>query len=78
LGNGLSMATDLEKALRLIEKRKGDLLGEAVEGRPPKNLPRAEGSKLPFATANRYRALARWWEPLLRPIVLKATAAPRP
>ncbi len=52
----------------VVEKRRGELLGDDGPGRPKKNSQRAENTpKIPEGTKSNYRALARWWEPLLWP-----------
>ncbi len=59
-------------SLRVVEKRRGELLGEPQEGRPKKNSPRAGTFSVPSQTASTYRTLARWWDRLLWPIVREA------
>jgi hypothetical protein len=56
-------AVELEKALRIIEARRGELLGlDAGPGRPAKLSTRGQLSEVANATANRYRKIARHWQ----------------
>ncbi len=53
---------EFEKALRYVDKRRGELLGDPVLGRP-KKVPRMEPlDDIPKATKNRYRLIARRWD----------------
>ena len=50
---------ELEKGHRMLERRRGELLGPAVEGRPKKNLPNVEGiGDESYASKNRWRRIA--------------------
>ena len=63
-------ATEYEKALRIVECRRGQLLGNRGQGRPKKNHPRADDfDSPPDATANRYRTIARHWRVIYRHLV---------
>ena len=63
-----------EQAKRLIEKRRGDLLGpDPAIGRPPKVPTRGTFDvNASSSTVERWRRLARWWD-ILWPVVLGAT-----
>ena len=68
-------ALEFEKARRLIECRRGVLLGDPGPGRPTPadNLPRAEDFDVAGATASRYRTIAKHWDRLLYPRLLEET-----
>ena len=57
---------ELEKAMRIVEKRRGELLGPTKQGtrHDLQLLPHAEEVVIPFATASRYRQIARHWDEL--------------
>ena len=66
-------ATELEKAMRVVEARRGDLLPtEQGKRNDLKPFPRMEEVDVSAATASRYRALARNWD-WLWPKILAAT-----
>lgn len=70
-------ATELQKALRIVECRRGVLLDPDVDpsgGRPPKNSPRMGSFGVPSQTASRYRKIARAWDALW-PYLRDATSA---
>jgi phage N-6-adenine-methyltransferase len=60
-------ALEFEKALRIVEKRRGDLLGEPQPGRrPPPSLAEVDESE---GSRQRWRKIARGWDtvwPMLR------------
>jgi hypothetical protein len=57
-------AVELEKALRIIEARRGELLGigDGCVGRPKEITTRGNLSEVAAATATRYRKIARHWQ----------------
>lgn len=65
---------EFEKALRIVEKRRGDLLGEPEPGKRTDLQPLTcmEEVEASAATINRWRMIARNWEELW-PVVLAAT-----
>lgn len=66
-------AVELEKALRIVEARRGELLGfEATPGRPTKSSMRGGLLEVSDATAARYRKIARHWQTVW-PRVARAT-----
>jgi N6-adenosine-specific RNA methylase IME4 len=52
---------EFEKALRVVECRRGELLGDHGKGRPARNSPRMGNLKVKSQTASRYRTIARHW-----------------
>ena len=58
----------------MVEKRKGELLGPPEQGRRTdlQTSPHAGEFSVPSQTASKYRALARWWDELLWPVVRDA------
>lgn len=65
-------ALEFQKALRVVEKRRGELLGPTHQGK--KLLSRVEEVAESEPTQSRWRSIARWWDDLLRPIMRQATA----
>ena len=74
---GLDTA-EFEKAKRVVDKRRGELLGPAITkqeagrlgGRGNKAYPSVEvlsGEKIPDASQRRYRLIAKWWKPVIYP-----------
>lgn len=69
-------STEFEKALRLLECRRGALLGvdvNPVGGRPPDNSPRVGSYDCASQTAVRYRLIARHEPEIVLPHLLAAT-----
>lgn len=64
---------DFEKALRVVEKRRGELVGDPGMGRPEKVNTRVDFSDVSSMTASRWRKLARYWDDLLWPHLLVET-----
>lgn len=64
---------EFEAALRLIEVRRGELLGGGRRGRRPRNLPRVEDStESSAATLHRWRTLAAHVNDVVLPAIREA------
>jgi N6-adenosine-specific RNA methylase IME4 len=66
---------EFEKALRVVEKRRGDLLGPDVRKgeRTDLNTRVKVPDDVSDMTVSRYRQLARWWDALIYPRLLEET-----
>jgi N6-adenosine-specific RNA methylase IME4 len=65
---------EFQKALRVVEARRGELLGDPGPGRPPKEIrQRAAEFSISPRTITNYRRIARSWDATLYPYLLQQT-----
>jgi len=64
---------EFEKALRVVECRRGELLGDRPPGRPLTNSPSVENFPASEGAKARYRQIARYWPDLIYPYLLAET-----
>lgn len=73
------VAFEVRVALRLIDKRRGELLGPARPGtRTDLRPPVAGGYDVPERTAHRYRLIAEHWDDVIRPALSSAARDGKP
>ena len=66
------MPLEFEKALRMLEKRRGDLAGTDVKSGPRNSSTHGGIEEGSDGTLSRWRTIARGWDKIL-PVILRAT-----